>query len=79
MSLLFFKALKLYSTPFELRVDMYTPVHLKWITNKFRMDSTGSSAQYYVAAGMEVEFGRMDTCVCVAESLCCPPETITTL
>ena len=21
----------------------------------------------------------MDTCVCVAESLCCPPETITTL
>ena len=24
-------------------------------------------------------WGRMDTCVCVAESLCCPPETITTL
>ena len=23
--------------------------------------------------------GRMDTCVCVTESLCCPPETITTL
>ena len=22
---------------------------------------------------------RMDTCVCMAESLCCPPETITTL
>ena len=23
--------------------------------------------------------GRMDTSVCTAESLCCPPETITTL
>ena len=23
--------------------------------------------------------GRMDTCICTAESLCCPPETITTL
>ena len=24
-------------------------------------------------------WGRMDTCMCMAESLCCPPETITTL
>ena len=23
--------------------------------------------------------GRMDTCMCMAESLCCSPETITTL
>ena len=23
--------------------------------------------------------GRMDTCICMAESLCCSPETITTL
>ena len=22
---------------------------------------------------------RMDTCVCMAESFCCPPETVTTL
>ena len=22
---------------------------------------------------------RTDTCICIAESLCCPPETITTL
>ena len=22
---------------------------------------------------------RMDTCICLAESLCCPPETVTTL
>ena len=24
-------------------------------------------------------WGRMDTCVCMAESLCCPPETVTIL
>ena len=24
-------------------------------------------------------WGRMDTCICMAESLCCSPETITTL
>ena len=24
-------------------------------------------------------WGRMDTCICTAESLCCPAETITTL
>ena len=24
-------------------------------------------------------WGRMDTCICMAESLCCPPETIRTL
>ena len=24
-------------------------------------------------------WGGMDTCICMAESLCCPPETITTL
>ena len=23
-------------------------------------------------------WGRMDTCICMAKSLCCPPETITT-
>ena len=28
--------------------------------------------------GREV-WGRMDTCICMAESLCCSPKTITTL
>ena len=23
--------------------------------------------------------GRMDTCICIAEPVCCPPETVTTL
>ena len=54
-----------------------TLLYLKWITNKDnhralcsmlcgRLDGKGA-------------WGRMDTCICMAESLCCPPETITTL
>ena len=27
--------------------------------------------------GWEGSLGRMDTCICMAESLCCPPEAIT--
>ena len=26
--------------------------------------------------GWEGRLGEMDTCICMAESLCCPPETI---
>ena len=29
--------------------------------------------------GWERGLGEMDTCICMAESLCCPTETITTL
>ena len=29
--------------------------------------------------GWEGGWGRMDTCTCMAESLHCPPETITTV
>ena len=60
-------------------MDMYTLLYFKWITNKDLLDSTGNSAQCYVAAWMGEEFGRMDTCIHMAESLHCSPETITTL
>ena len=44
------------------------------------LSSTGNSTQCYVAAWMGGAFGgRMHSGICVAESLCCPPETITTL
>ena len=49
-------------------------------TNKDLVYSTGNSAQCYMAAWMGAEFGgRMDTCICVAESLQCSPETSKTL
>ena len=60
----------------------YTVLYLKLITNKDLLYSKRNSAQCYVAAWMGGEFGekwRMDMCICMAESLCCPPETITTL
>ena len=39
------------------RIDMYTLLYLKWITNKALLYSTGNSAQCYVAAWMGEEFG----------------------
>ena len=41
----------------EFGMDMYTLLYLKWITNKDLLYSTGSSAQCYVEAWMEGEFG----------------------
>ena len=41
----------------ESRVDMYTLLYLKWITNKDLLYSTGNSAQCYVAVWMGGEFG----------------------
>ena len=41
----------------EFGVDMYTPLYLKWISNKDLLYSTSHSAQCYVAAWIEGEFG----------------------
>ena len=58
---------------------MDTLLYLTWMINKNLLASTGSSAQRDVAAGVGRGLGRMDTCTCMAESLHCSPETITTL
>ena len=61
-------------------MDTYTLLYLKWVTNKDLLDSTGNSAQCYLAAWMGGQFwGGVDTCICMAESLRCSPETTTTL
>ena len=59
---------------------MYTVLYLKWITNKDLLSSTWNAAQCYMPSldGRGV-WGRMDTCLCMAESLHCSPETTTTL
>ena len=57
----------------ESGMDMDTLLYLPWRTNKDLLDSTGNAARW---RGV---WGRMDTCVCMDESLCGPPETITTL
>ena len=61
----------------EFGVIMYTLLYLKWITNKNLLYSTWNSAQCYVAAWMGAGFGKERIHVYV-ESLCCPPETVTT-
>ena len=58
-------------------MDMYTLLYLKWITNKDLLYSTGNSAQCFQAAWMGEGIGRMDSCIGMAESLHCSPETIT--
>ena len=63
----------------EFGMDVYILLYLKWVINKDLQYSAGNSAQCYGAAWMGGGRGAMDTCVCMAESLCCPPETITTL
>ena len=40
----------------KFRMDMYTMLYLKRITNKDLLYSTGNSAQFYVAAWMGGKF-----------------------
>ena len=46
-------------------MDMYTLLHLKWITNEDLLFSTGDSAQCYVAAWTGAGLGGEWTRVCV--------------
>ena len=56
-------------------MGMYSLLCLKWISRTDLLSSAQNSAQYHVAVWMGRGFGgRM--CVCVAESLQCPPETV---
>ena len=60
-------------------MDMYTLLYFNWATKKDLLCSTGNPAQRYVAAQMRRKvWGRMDTCICLAEPLYYSPETVTT-
>ena len=65
-------------TGFEM--DMYTLLYLKRITNKVLLYKHRELCSMLCGSldGRGVR-GRMDACVCLAESLCCPPETMATL
>jgi len=56
-----------------------TLLYLKWITNKDLLYGRWSSVNVMWEPGCEGNLGEMDTCVCMAESLHCSVETITTL
>ena len=61
-------------------ISMYTLLYLKWVTNKdllYRIGRTLLSAKWQLdGRGVWV---RMDTWIYMAESLCCPSQTITTV
>ena len=55
-------------------MNKYTLLYLKW-TTKVLPQTTWNSAQCQMAVWMGGEFEKECTCICMAESLCCPPET----
>ena len=62
----------------EIRIDRYTLLNIKQITNKNLLYSTGNSTQDSTMAYMEKESKkRVDTCI--TDSLCCTLDTNTTL
>ena len=70
-------------TKWELKInsllDMYTLLPLKWITNKDLLHSTWTSSMLCGSLDGRGVWGKMDTCMYMAESLCCSPPTIRTL
>ena len=64
----------------EFGMVVYTLLCFTWITQKVLLYSTWDSAPCYVGSldGREA-WRRMDTCIYMAQSLPCSPETITTL
>ena len=60
----------------EIGIDMYTLLCIKQITNE-NLYSTGNSP---VMTYMGKESKKsVDICICITDSLCCTPETNTTL
>ena len=65
----------------ELGIDMYTLLCLKWITNKDLLTAYHRELCSMLGGSLDGKgiWGENGSCICIAESLCCPPETITTL
>ena len=64
----------------EFGMDVYTLLYLKEITSQDLLYSTRNSTQCSVATWMEEEFGgEWILWICMAESLCRPPESTTAL
>ena len=74
---------------YEIRINIYTLLYIKYITNKDLLYSTENYNQYSVIIYKEKNLKYIyihthihiysHTYVCINESLCCTPETNTTL
>ena len=62
----------------ESEMDMYTLLYLKWIMNKDLRYSRELCSMFFGSLDERGIWVSMGTCVCMAESLHCPPETTTT-
>ena len=60
-------------------MDRYTLLYLERLNNKDLLYSTGNSAHLWGSLDGRGVWESRDTCVCIAQFLCCPPETTTTL
>ena len=60
-------------------MDMYTLLYLKWITSKDLLLDRELFFMFCGSLDGRGVQGRMDTCICLAESLCWAPENITAL
>ena len=63
----------------EFGLDIYTLLYLKWITNKDLLYSTRTLLNVMCQLGWERTLGDYGFGICMAGSLCCSPETVTTL
>ena len=63
----------------EFGMGRYTLLYLKRLTNKDLLYSTGNFAHLWRSLDGRGVWESRDTCICIAQFLCCPPETITTL
>ena len=68
--------------PYTAKILVYYPLlYFRWITSK-DLPTVERKKLCRMLCGSLDETGvweRMDACICMAESLCCPPETITAL
>ena len=63
----------------EAGMDTLTRLYLNWVTSQDLLQSTGPLLSAGWQPGREGVSGRRDACTHMAESLCRPPEAITTL
>ena len=63
---------RLWGRERECRIDMSTLLYLKYKTSKSLLHSTGHSAVFCGSLNGRRAWGRINSCVCMVESLCCP-------
>ena len=63
----------------EFGITVYTLLYIKQTVNKYLLYSRGNSTVFCSNLCGKGVLKRMDICICIDESLCCTPETNTTL